>query len=345
MGLAAQVKARFPDLLSVENDGATYTYKNLFKIKFNVPGDVTSLHMSATIADAYMRAEQREFGKMEGLKKILMSTMSRSCFLLYRILRVTCVIVGCVGMIVDICSKSCGRLRKDLCEKCELFGISKMGNVPELRDRLFLHFLQNATEENLLGLPAYQAEADALPHESDGAAGIEDSGKDAHVPLSETKEDAAVPEAPEKALSGKPETPRGSGFPISPETDMPATEALLKHVFPNSNIYWMIQYIHGFGGKHSIVDCFVWTTTPSSHAQVAQKFPHIKVNKFSCRVSIHGFTKIFKGQHRTVLQHAELADVYYQAGSRYWTELSAMSKTLDMYLQAFSFILGDGQVV
>ena len=48
---------------------------------------------------------------------------------------------------------------------------------------------------------------------------------------------------------------------------------------------------------------------------------------------------------RTVLQHAELADVYYQAGSRYWTELSAMSKTLDMYLQAFSFILGDGQVV
>ncbi|CAK9055725.1 unnamed protein product [Durusdinium trenchii] len=110
--------------------------------------------------------------------------------------------------------------RKDLCEKCELFGISKMGNVPELRDRLFLHFLQNATEENLLGLPAYQAEADALPHESDGAAGIEDSGKDAHVPLSETKEDAAVPEAPEKALSGKPETPRGSGFPISPETDM-----------------------------------------------------------------------------------------------------------------------------
>ena len=61
---------------------------------------------------------------------------------------------------------------------------------------------------------------------------------------------------------------------------------------------------------------------------IAANYPNIKVNKKSCTVKVHGFKRNFAGQGKSLLQLAKLANAFYEAGSRYWAELSTLSKIL-----------------
>jgi hypothetical protein len=66
---------------------------------------------------------------------------------------------------------------------------------------------------------------------------------------------------------------------------------------------------------------------------VAKAFPHVKVNKRTCRVVVQGFERKFAtSSTASFFSIAKLANAYYDAGARYWASLSVLSKILSLIL-------------
>ena len=66
-------------------------------------------------------------------------------------------------------------------------------------------------------------------------------------------------------------------------------------------------------------------------------FPHLKVFKKSCKVSVHGFVHSVQ-LAGSLLETARIADAYYRAAQKYWDDLGLFQKTL-VYMQVYSCVL------